>query len=193
MLRVLLAALVISMVLTGCGKKEDPNATEINPWGLSDDGAILGSGSGSDYMPGDMPLGGGLSGVNFTDPSQYHDPAIAAEAAATLRTLYFKYNSYDIQSAEEAIIQGAAAFMKKYPKLALRCEGHCDERGTEEYNMALGSHRAGAVREYLINLGVPSERIDQISYGESLPAVQGRTEEAYAKNRRVEFKIGDMR
>ena len=54
MLRVLIAALVISMVLTGCGKKEDPNATEINPWGLSDDGAILGSGSGSDYMPGDM-------------------------------------------------------------------------------------------------------------------------------------------
>ena len=103
MLRVLLAALVISMVLTGCGKKEDPNATEINPWGLSDDGAILGSGSGSDYMPGDMPLGG-LSGVNFTDPSQYHDPAIAAEAAATLRTLYFKYNSYDIQSAEAFFI-----------------------------------------------------------------------------------------
>ena len=191
MLRVFLAALSIMMTLSGCGKKEDPNATEINPWGLSDDGAILGSGGGSDYMPGDMPLGD-ASGATFYAPGQYPDPAIAAEAQATLRTLYFKYNSYEIQPAEESILQGVAAFMKKYPKLALRVEGHCDERGTDEYNMALGSHRAGAVREYLSNLGVPLQRMDMISYGESQPAVSGSNEAAYAKNRRAEFKIGDM-
>jgi len=191
MLRTFFAALLVCVVLAGCGNKEETPATEINPWGLSDDGAILGSSGGSDYMPGDMPMGG-ASGATFYAPGQYPDAKIAAEAQATLRTLYFKYNSYDIQSAEEAIIQGAAAFMKKYPQLALRIEGHCDERGTEEYNMALGSHRAGAVREYLSNLGVPLQRMDQVSYGESQPAVSGNTEAAYAKNRRAEFKIGDM-
>lgn len=191
MLRTLFAALLLCLVLTGCGNKEEVPATEINPWGLNDDGAILGSGGGSDYMPGDMPVG--MSGTTFYAPGQYPDPKIAAEAQAALRTLYFKYNSYDIQPAEEAIIQGVAVFMKKYPKLALKIEGHCDERGTAEYNMALGSRRAGAVREYLANLGVDGYRLEIVSYGEEQPAVPGNTEEAYAKNRRAEFKIGDLR
>ena len=190
MMRVLLMAVFACLLLTACGNKDEQTPTDINPWGLSDDGALLSGGNG-DFAPGDMPLG--MARPNFYAPGQYPDPKIAAEAAATLRTLYFRYNAYDIQPEGEAVLQGVAAFMKKYPQLALQIEGHCDERGTSEYNMALGSRRSGAVREYLVNLGVDSMRLFPVSYGEEQPAVLGSTEEAYSKNRRAEFKIGDMK
>lgn len=189
MLRLLLVAMCAGLFLTACGNKDDQTATDINPWGLSDDGALLSDTTG-DFAPGDMPQG---MGPTFFAPGQYHDPAIAREAQAVLQTLYFEYNSYEIKDREAKILQGAANFMKKYPQLALQIEGHCDERGTEEYNMALGSKRAGEARTYLSDMSVDSMRLFTVSYGEEQPAVPGNTEAAYAKNRRCEFKIGDMK
>jgi len=108
-----------------------------------------------------------------------------------LETVYFKYNSYDlnaIPSTRESI-QRNAMELNKYPSVNIRLEGHCDERGTNEYNLALGQKRADICRTYLINYGIAPQRILTISYGEEKPDVFGNDENSWGKNRRVEFKI----
>jgi len=83
-----------------------------------------------------------------------------------------------------ATVEKQAAWMKKYPRVTVTIEGHCDERGTREYNLALGERRAIAVKNYLVSLGVEANRIKTISYGKERPAVVGSTEQAWAQNRR---------
>ena len=79
--------------------------------------------------------------------------------------------------------------MKSNPEFDVLIQGHCDERGTEEYNLALGDRRAGTVRSYLISLGVPAHRLHTISYGEEKPAASGHTEAAWSQNRRAQFVV----
>ena len=106
-----------------------------------------------------------------------------------LETVYFAYNSYEIAERERRTLLANAEFLKRNPGLSVLVEGHCDERGTEQYNQALGENRALAIREYLIQLGVRSNRIKVVSYGELLPAVEGHNESAWRFNRRAEFKV----
>ena len=79
--------------------------------------------------------------------------------------------------------------MKQYPQLRVVIEGHCDERGTEEYNLALGERRARAAYEFLMNLGIPASQMEMVSFGKLHPAVSGGGESAWSKNRRDEFKV----
>lgn len=104
-------------------------------------------------------------------------------------TVYFDFDRSTIRSGERAKVEAVGRHILANPGQGVRIEGHCDERGTEGYNLALGERRALAVREYLLNLGVPTNRVDTISYGESKPAAIGNTEEAYSKNRRGEFLL----
>ena len=82
-----------------------------------------------------------------------------------------------------------AAFMKANPKIKARIEGHCDERGTNEYNLALGDRRANSAKEFLLNLGIAESRLTSISHGEEKPVAMGKNEAAWAKNRRAQFVI----
>ncbi len=101
----------------------------------------------------------------------------------------FALDSEEIDGAGQAALQNNAQILKQYPSWVLTIEGHCDERGTPEYNLALGERRALAARDYLISLGVAPERLKTVSYGNEFPFDPAHTEEAYSKNRRAHFVV----
>jgi peptidoglycan-associated lipoprotein len=103
--------------------------------------------------------------------------------------IYFDFDSFELKPQSRTILQNKAELLKKMPDLKLRIEGHCDERGTDEYNLALGEKRARVAYEFLILLGVEPQRLQIISYGEEYPADPGHNETAWALNRRDEFKV----
>ena len=98
--------------------------------------------------------------------------------------VYFEYDSAELDSDAQELLQHQAAWFKQHNIISITIEGHCDERGTREYNLALGEKRAQAVKNYLINLGISSERVSTISYGKERPAVVGSNDGAWAQNRR---------
>lgn len=102
-----------------------------------------------------------------------------------LKDIHFDFDRYDIRPGDEEILKENAALLKKYPKTKIQIEGHCDERGTVEYNLALGERRANNTKKYLVSLGIASDRISTISYGKEKPLDSGHDEEAWAKNRRA--------
>jgi peptidoglycan-associated lipoprotein len=103
--------------------------------------------------------------------------------------LYFDFDKSNIRKDQVARMQTNADFMKKNAKSAIRIEGNCDPRGTNEYNMALGERRALAAKKYLVNLGIADANLSTISYGEERILVQGQDEAAYAQNRRDDFVL----
>jgi len=107
-----------------------------------------------------------------------------------LSTVYFEYDSFALTSSSKASLDGHAAWLKANPNRVVQVEGHCDERGTTEYNLALGERRATTVRDYLMGQGVPASQLSTISYGEERPATQGMDESAWSRNRRSEFVSG---
>lgn len=104
-------------------------------------------------------------------------------------TVYFEFDRSTIKASERVKVEEVALYLKTQTGVKLMVEGHCDERGTEEYNRALGERRALSLREYLVNLGISPERVYTISYGEDQPAVPGHNEAAWAKNRRGVFVL----
>ncbi|HOC17383.1 MAG TPA: peptidoglycan-associated lipoprotein Pal [Vicinamibacterales bacterium] len=128
------------------------------------------------------------------------EPAMAEDTMASrtldelnrdspLRPVFFAYDSAEISPEAQQALNANAEVLKKYQSWVVTIEGHCDERGTAEYNLALGERRAVAARAYLVSLGIPAERLKVISYGKEFPFDPGQTEEAYAKNRRGHFVI----
>ena len=140
-------------------------------------------------VPEDVP-----TDTEFSDGMMEDDGSAAMQdtrmtaADVNLPPIYFALDSSEIRSEfRGALEQGAAALNESGATVLI--EGHCDERGSEEYNMALGERRAGAVRKYLANLGVPNSQMSIVSYGEVRPAVSGSTESAWRMNRRAEFRV----
>jgi peptidoglycan-associated lipoprotein len=103
--------------------------------------------------------------------------------------IFFDYDKSDIRSDQRSTVDALAAWLKHYPSVRLHIEGHADERGTREYNLALGDRRANSVREFLIALGIDSSRLRSVSYGEERPSQLGSNESAWAKNRRAVFIV----
>jgi len=99
-------------------------------------------------------------------------------------TVHFEYDKYTVTSEDRDVLQRQAAWLQKYPQVRVTVEGHCDERGTREYNLALGARRANAVKEYLVNLGVSSARVGTISYGKERPICTESNESCWSQNRR---------
>ena len=108
---------------------------------------------------------------------------------AILQDIGFDYDSYAIRQSELPKIEGIGTWMKREGETKIVAEGHCDERGTVEYNLALGQKRAEAVKNYLLKMGVEASRVRTVSFGKEMPLDPGHTEQAWAKNRRVHFKI----
>lgn len=108
-----------------------------------------------------------------------------------LQTIYFDYDQADIRPDQRARLQANAQYLRENTHFRLLIGGHCDERGTREYNMALGERRASATMQYMVSLGVPRDRIEIISYGEEQPSADGGTESAWAQNRRAQFQAID--
>jgi peptidoglycan-associated lipoprotein len=118
-------------------------------------------------------------------------PASPSSSAASLKstTIYFGFDDYTLNSDAQSTLTAMAEGLKANKSAAVQIQGHCDERGTVEYNLALGERRAQSVKNFLSQLGVESGRLSTISYGEEKPVVQGHTEDAWVKNRRAEFVV----
>jgi peptidoglycan-associated lipoprotein len=114
-------------------------------------------------------------------------PGVAGEVFESylLKDIHFDFDRYNIRPGDASILRENAALLKKYPNIKIQIEGHCDERGTVEYNLALGERRANSAKNYLVSLGISPARISTISYGKERPLDPGHNEEAWAKNRRA--------
>jgi peptidoglycan-associated lipoprotein len=110
---------------------------------------------------------------------------MGAAEGGPLKDVHFDYDRYDLRSEDRGVLQQNAEWLKSQPQSKVEIEGHCDERGTVEYNLALGAKRAKAVKDYLTTLGIPADRLSTISYGEELPLCHDANESCYARNRRA--------
>jgi peptidoglycan-associated lipoprotein len=106
-----------------------------------------------------------------------------------LKPVFYELDSSDLNAASQKVLDENAAVLKKYSSWAVTVEGHCDERGTAEYNLALGERRAIAARAYLVSLGIAADRMRTVSYGKEFPFDPGHDESAFSKNRRAHFVI----
>jgi peptidoglycan-associated lipoprotein len=149
-----LAAIAFAIVLAGCETKPPPAQPVQTPTAATTPAPSIVPGSAEDLR------------VNVGD------------------TVHFDYNKYAILDQDKSTLQRQAAWLAKYPSVRVTIEGHCDERGTREYNLALGARRASAVKEYLVSLGVSAARVDTISYGKERPICTESTESCWAQNRR---------
>lgn len=123
------------------------------------------------------------------DDAESADQLAAKDFDALVKgmVVQFEFDKWELSHDSRARLEKLSDAMRKLPKARLRISGHCDERGTEEYNLALGHRRAEIARDYMLKLGVAENRVETVSYGDQVPAIAGSTEEAWAANRRDEF------
>ena len=133
-----------------------------------------------------QPGNGGNSGPGYGEGTQEH----FVNAVNGQNVIYFDTDRYNIDTADAAALQTQAQYLSQYPNVTVTIEGHADERGTREYNLALGERRANSVKDYLISLGVNPARVKTISYGKERPVAVGSTNAAWAQNRRGVTKVG---
>lgn len=135
---------------------------------------------------GEEALGGGAQGGSLALAQQGKYGAEGAGAdSGPLHDIHFNYDSFDLDETARQTLQEDADWLKDHPDVRVEIEGHCDNRGTVEYNLALGAKRAAAAKSYLIALGISRDRLTTISYGEELPLCQEETESCWSRNRRV--------
>jgi len=111
------------------------------------------------------------------------------DRAGLLEEIHFDFDKSDIRDADRPILSRNADNLKKFDFIRVTIEGHCDERGTVEYNLALGERRAKAAHDYLVSLGVPAERLKTVSYGKEIPVCHEASEDCWARNRRARFTV----
>ena len=179
-----LAGVMLVVVLTGCAKQPVSSGSQASapaPGGARMDGAGGPGGSTFGSTPGGAG-GSGLTGANR--------PAIKDFVAAPdLADIHFDFDRADIREADAKTLDSHAKWLKAHADHHLLIEGHCDERGTNEYNTALGDRRAKATMNYLVSHGVPVSRISLISYGEERPVCAQHDADCWAKNRRAHFMM----
>ncbi len=182
-------AIVLTIVGTGCRKKPQ-NVTPLpgartalptNPGSgdpLADGSATGDKKPGSTEIPGSNPFG-----------TPGHDGWLQNAEALKSYTVYFDFDRSAVKSTEASKVKSVAEYLQNNKAQAVRVDGHCDERGTEEYNRALGERRALAIRDELIKLGIDASRVDTMTFGKDKPADPGHDEAAHKKNRRGEFIV----
>lgn len=163
---VLACALLLAIAAAGCAKK--PIATTPVP-------------------PAPTPTQTPTPTPTPPPPAPAPEPAKPSVAASDLKIVYFAYDSYTLDDGARAALDADAKLLRDNPTLNVSVDGYTDERGTVEYNQALGQKRAETVQQYLTDAGIPVARFRVISYGKERPADEGHDEAAWAKNRRVEF------
>jgi len=164
-----LAAVVIAIAALaagGCAKKKQHT--------LEDTGAAV-------------DQGGGESGLAEGSSLDRFKRGLGPEEGGVLKDVHFAFDSYELDRTARDVLAANAEWLKDNPRARTEIEGHCDARGTVEYNLALGARRAKAVKDYLVTLGISAGRLSTISYGEELPLCREQSEECYARNRRVHF------
>jgi len=156
--------MVAAVALPGCAKKKR----------ITDETSTI-SGTGAEES---LSEGGSLG---------RYKRGLGPEEDGVLKDVHFAYDSYELDGSARDVLAANAEWLKENKRARTEIEGHCDERGTVEYNLALGAKRAKAVKDYLVSLGISSDRLTTISYGEELPLCRDASEQCYARNRRVHF------
>jgi peptidoglycan-associated lipoprotein len=135
----------------------------------------------------------GKTGESDTDQSSLKQlqegKSTATAASSPLKDVFFEFDRYDLTSDARTTLRANADWLKSNSSARVEIEGHCDERGTNEYNLALGAKRAQAAREFLSTLGIPADRLSTISYGEEIPVCREHSESCWQQNRRARFVI----
>jgi peptidoglycan-associated lipoprotein len=179
--------LLLTVVVAACGKKAKPPVARPMP------------------PPADTTASGGDTGRPPAPPVPVNEPipvppmpsedSINSKSLddlnrdSPLQPLFFELDSSDVSQEGMKTMQDNAAVLKKYPGMQITIEGHCDERGTAEYNLALGERRALAAKNYLVSLGIPADKVKTVSYGKEFPFDPGHDDAAWRKNRRAHFVI----
>jgi len=181
-LTLLLLAVVLPLVLTACGKKRPPAVTTSKPTARATPSPVPTpdmTDTGPDVRPVDEPAS---SSEDFavSDPSGEGGP---------LADIQFDYDQSSLTDEARGILEKHALWMQNHREAKVMVEGHCDERGTVEYNLALGNQRAQVTRDYLASLGVAADRLRTTSYGKERPLDPGHDEAAWARNRRAHFAV----
>jgi peptidoglycan-associated lipoprotein len=176
----LVAVVVIALVGAGCPKKSPGPGEEGATGGMEEEG-MGGTGSTGMGATGRGSLGRAQAGLS---PE--------GGMAGPLKDINFDFDSYDLNDAARRILQENADWLGEHQESRLELEGHCDSRGTVEYNLALGAKRAAAAKTYLVSLGVAAGRITTISYGEELPLCTDNTESCWQRNRRAHFVVASQ-
>ena len=172
----LIALFAAAFFLAAC-----ETASQIDTASTSDSSASSASGSASASAASSSDS----TSASAADTAATAKAKAESELAEVGNTVYFDFDSSALSSASEAILSRQAAFLKANPSLTVVIEGHADERGTREYNLALGDRRASAARDYLLAQGINAARVRTVSYGKERPAVVGSNKTAWAKNRRA--------
>ena len=158
------ALLAGTIALAGC-KKEPPESLPPDPVPQTDTGPAIDPNAGIASGPGTQ---------------SHFESAVNGQ-----NVIYFDTDRYNIDSADAAALQTQAQYLAQYPQVSITIEGHADERGTREYNLALGERRANAAKNYLVGIGVAAARVRTVSYGKERPVALGSNEQAWAQNRRA--------
>lgn len=185
----LILALVATVAATGCKKgqpKTIPLPGQTAPV-VGDPNGMNTLGNGNTFNPDNSGGGVGSTGGGSTAGLDMFEGMIKDSAALAAHTIHFGFDSAVVKKSEQANIDAVAAALKSNLSNKLLIEGNCDERGTEEYNLALGERRALAAREALVKAGISADRIRTISYGKNKPVDPSNNEAAWAKNRRDDF------
>jgi peptidoglycan-associated lipoprotein len=183
--RFLTGVVLVTLVLAGaCAKKQPPVARPTPP---------PPSGPAGGTRPPEPPTP--VTEPRPVPPEPMLDDPIASRDIGDInknspfQPVFFALDSSEIDAAGQQVLNANAEILKKYPTWVITIEGHADERGTAEYNLALGDRRAVSARTYLVSLGIPGDRLRTVSYGKEFPFDPGHTEAAWAKNRRAQFVL----
>ena len=178
-------AVLVTVVVGACAKKQPPVARPMPP--------PAATGTTTPPLSPPPPPSPGAEPVPV--PPMPVEDTIGSKSLddlnrdSPLKPLFFVLDSSEVDAEGQVALQANAAVLKKYPTWQVTIEGHCDERGTAEYNLALGERRALAARTYLVSLGIPSDKVKTVSYGKEFPFDAGHDDAAWAKNRRAHFVI----
>jgi peptidoglycan-associated lipoprotein len=179
--------LLIAIVLSGCAAPAQHTMNPSPKWTVENPNASSGSAKGSGQFAeaarGTAPISSSSLDALRTGEST------ATAASSPLKDVNFAFDSHELTADARQILKGNADWLKAHPAVQVQIEGHCDERGTVEYNLALGAKRAKVVKDYLVTLGIITDRLSDISYGEEIPVCKEHTEGCWEKNRRARFVI----
>jgi len=138
---------------------------------------------------GESPSSGGQKWESEAEPERSPGTPGAFQAVEALQDVFFEFDQFLLSEGARRILEKNAEWLRSHPQAQVLIEGHCDERGTVEYNLALGERRAQSAKDYLMNLGVSKDRLSVISYGKEKPFALGHEEEAWVQNRRAHFLL----
>ncbi len=182
----MVGVLVVAMSAGACGKKKPPVARPMPPPAAGGTTAANPPPAPPTPVPDTTPVP--------PEPTITDDPLVSGDLDvinknSPFQPVFFALDSFEVDGPAQQALNANAGILRKYPNWVITIEGHCDERGTAEYNLALGEKRALAAKTYLVSLGVPADRLRTVSYGKEFPFDPGHDESAWKNNRRAHFVV----